>query len=710
MTKTIDQRRQQSNQWSAARLAKENDVGPLLDEARKLINWERRNACERDLFLYLQTYFPFSTGLSPFSEDHRRVIARIQDCILTGGRFCEAVYRGFAKTTISQNTGLWAESYGHRKCIPIFGATDGDASRNMQSIKLELETNDLLCEDFPEICIPVRALQGRPQRCASQTCDGVPTHIDWTAEQIVLPTIKGSAASGGIVICRGLTGASRGLVFKLPDGTNQRPDFVIIDDPQTDESAVSPTQVEKRLDLIKRSILKSGGHRKSLACVVTCTVRASNDLVEQLLDHKRNPSWQGERIKMVRRWASEHDDAESLIPKKFGPLWGKYAEIRNTCEREVPGDQKRAWREATEFYVAKRKEMDAGCIVSWDGCFDPEHEVSAIQHAYNILIDDGPDVFATECQNATPEDKAAEGLLTAAQIAEKQHGYERGVVPPEAQYLTAFIDVQDAALPWLVAAFRSDFSGFIVDCGFYPDQKRNYFTLREAQHTLADECPTGGKEAAWHAGLTKLCGELLGKSWPVHGGGGMRIGKCLVDANYGDSTDSVYSFVRQSGFGGVLLPTHGKGIKCTGSPMQFWPKQESEKSGLNWRERLSHKHRCRYGIYDTNFWKSFFQSRLLVPIGGPGSLSLWKGGDHRMLADHLTAEFRIMVEAQGRRVYEWQEYPERRDNHWLDCLVGCCVGASMLGANLDNHKLKPSRPPPNERPSARALAAKARAG
>src|SRR5882724_268068 len=56
----------------------------------------RREACRLDLGLFLRTYFPNSTGLSPFSADHNRVIARIQSSILEGGRRLNACFRGFA--------------------------------------------------------------------------------------------------------------------------------------------------------------------------------------------------------------------------------------------------------------------------------------------------------------------------------------------------------------------------------------------------------------------------------------------------------------------------------------------------------------------------------------------------------------------------------------------------------------------------------------
>jgi hypothetical protein len=33
-------------------------------------------------------------------------------------------------------------------------------------------------------------------------------------------------------------------------------------------------------------------------------------------------------------------------------------------------------------------------------------------------------------------------------------------------------------------------------------------------------------------------------------------------------------------------------------------------------------------------------------------------------------------------VVEWKHKPSRPDNHLLDCLVGCAVGASMSGCTM----------------------------
>ena len=38
---------------------------------------------------------------------------------------------------------------------------------------------------------------------------------------------------------------------------------------------------------------------------------------------------------------------------------------------------------------------------------------------------------------------------------------------------------------------------------------------------------------------------------------------------------------------------------------------------------------------------------------------------------------------------EWKLRPERSDNHWLDCLVGCAVAASMQGVVLPGTVVTP---------------------
>jgi len=53
-----------------------------------------------------------------------------------------------------------------------------------------------------------------------------------------------------------------------------------------------------------------------------------------------------------------------------------------------------------------------------------------------------------------------------------------------------------------------------------------------------------------------------------------------------------------------------------------------------------------------------------------------------MFAEKVASEYFVRTEGCSRTVDEWKARPEQPDNHWLDCLVGTAVAASMQGALL----------------------------
>lgn len=659
----------------------------------QVANPGRREACSRNLELFLTTYFPNSTGLRPFSEDHQRVIGRMMRGCLDGGRIINAVYRGFAKTTIAENTALWATLNGHRQFVPIFGATGGHAKRNVTSIKQELQSNELLAADYPEICQSIIAIGGAPQRTHSQHYNGELTNIEWTGEFVVLPSIRldpdlakslhipirengYTLGSGAILTAHGLTAASRGLRYVKKDGTKPRPDFVIIDDPQTDEIARSPGQIEGVIGLITKAILMLAGPRSNLAVVMNGTVIEADDVIDRMLDRTRYPSWNGERIGMVKSWSTAHES-----------FWlGDYAKARNSFDVLIEDDQLRARDEATELYLKRREEADAGAQVSWEWCYDEETEASAIQHAYNVLLDCGEEAFEAECQNR-PRKKLATGsveIVPASVICSRINGRERRCVPSWAQQITSFVDVQKSSLWYVVCAFNADFTGAVLDYGCYPDQGRSYFSLSDIRKTIQRAHPGMGWEAALMVALEKLHDELLGAIWKREDGAEMRIGKAIIDSAWGESTAAINEFCRQSRFAAALLPSHGLGITAGKKPMHDYEDRPGEHAGLNWRIRQRAQGRSLFVQYDTNFWKTFVQGRLSTAIGDAGNLTLFGVKDrdehaHRMFADHCTSEYRVRTSGYGREVDEWKISINKSDNHWWDGLVGCHVAASVLG-------------------------------
>jgi len=245
--------------------------------------------------------------------------------------------------------------------------------------------------------------------------------------------------------------------------------------------------------------------------------------------------------------------------------------------------------------------------------------------------------------------------------------------------------VQATLLFYVVTAWEDDFTGYVIDYGAYPDQKRGYFTLRDAQPTLSQVAKGAGLEGAIYAGLEELANRCLGREWHRDDGANMRIERCLIDAKWGSSTDVVYQFCRQSAHSAVLLPSHGRFVGASSIPFSEYKRKLGDRVGLNWRiPNVQGKRAVRHVVFDTNYWKSFIHARLAVAMGDRGCLSLF--GDnpalHRLLAEHVTAEYRVKTEGRGRTVDEWKLRAAAVDNHWLDCLVGCAVAASIQGAIL----------------------------
>ena len=598
----------------------------------------------------------------------------MQEIVLGGGLFALAMPRGGGKTSLSVRAAVWALLYGHRRFVSLVAATEKLAADLMRPIKIELTWNDRLMADFRQVCYPMKRLENNGRKCIGQTFKGQETRIVWSDDRLTFPTMPddvcdGRNVSGSTVTVAGITGALRGQSSTLATGEVIRPELVILDDPQTRESAMSPSQSVTREAIIKGDVLYMAGPQQKMAAIMPCTVIKSGDLADLMLDRKKNPEWAGQKTKMVYSFP-KHDK-----------LWDEYRRIQ--CESlEADGDG----HEATEFYAQNRSVMDEGSMVAWPARHYPD-ELSALQHAMNLKFQDERSFFA-ECQNdPMPLQDSRPDDLTPDQVMARINRMNRGQVPVSCNRITAFIDVQASLLFYVVTAWEDDFTGYVIDYGTFPDQKMAYYTLSNAKITLSSVIKGAALEGQLYGGLDALTTSLCSREWPRDDGATMRIERCLIDANWPDSTDSVYKICRQSAHSSVLTPSRGRYVGASSTPLTEWGRQEGERRGLNWILRPSPAYKSlRLAQYDTNFWKSFVTTRLSTAMGDKSSLSLF--GDkpelHRMLADHLTSEYRVRTQRMGstREVDEWKKRPEQKDNHFWDCLVGSAVAASIQGVSL----------------------------
>ena len=674
-----ESRRRKADRGRAASKASQ-DIYPIPE----VVNYRRRKAAGRSFGRFCETYFP-RVFWRPWSNDHLRVLTKIEKAVREDGLFAFAMPRGSGKTVLARCAALWAVLYGYRPFVCMIAGSQDNARELLRPVCMFILEEPLLLEDFPEAVYPLRCLENSSKRQLQQHIQGRLTHLHWGTDMIVFPSIEGeylpkalrdegvevSPSGGSIITTTSLDANLRGQQHTRPDRTIIRPSLVLLDDPQTRESARSVLMTKKRLELLNGDVMGMGGPGEMISSLITCTVMYEDDLADTLLDKEKSPEWDSERTRLVYAFPSNEK------------LWQEYADIRHA----------RGKTPATAFYRRHRAAMNKGAKVAWPARFDKKKgELSAIQHAMNLRLRMGPEAFSAECQNEPLQDQLHDDVLTPEQVCEKGSGRPRGELPLACTKVTMFIDVHDRLLYWCVSAWQEDFTGYIIDYGTFPEQRRPYFTMADAQRTLGRAFPGMGTDGAIQAGLERLVAESLAEDWKRTGGGLMKIDRLLVDAGY---KPGLVAAVKHKVGGAAMMLSKGVGIKAGRKPMSSYARRQGEVHGHFWMiPNVSKSSEFQHVQVDVNYWKTFVHAGLATAAGDRGAIMLFgkKSKDHELFAEHVAhAETWVETQGHGRVVHEWSQRPSRPDNHWFDCLVGCAPAASMCGVKVPGQEEKPAR-------------------
>lgn len=648
------------------------EIGPL----PTVVDPDRRARGLADSEFFYKTYLAERFSMS-FGSAHRKAIGILDECIYHGGLNAFAMPRGFGKSTLTEAALIKAKCYGLRLYSVFIGATDDLSSEFVSGIRKEFEQNELLLEDFPEICYPIRKLEGITQRARGQTLGGVATQMEFSDGHLVFPTVAGSKSSGSIIQSFGLTGSIRGLRRRTPSGKMIRPDFVIIDDAQTRESSKSPMQTDDREKIILGDILGLAGPKTKIAAVFLCTPIYPNDLTERFISRDRHPEWRGTRTQMVEAMPARMD------------LWEQYFELRRESLRA--GD---SGEPANEFYQENREAMDDGSVLSWPDRVR-DGDLSALQSAMNMFCD-SPNAFRTEyqCEPESAEHSSEVKQLDAATISKRFSGVDRFEVPPSTTRLTAFMDVHGELIFYSVIAWNEQFGGQIVDYGTYPRQTSSMFTLADPRPGLKVLHPEHTDEQRVYEGLVKTIPLVLGRPY-VLGETPISVDRCLIDAGW--HPDAVRQAIQQSEYANIIYPSKGIGRSATSAGIAKWKSRAGERSGHHWRLTLGIGGKGRLLQFDPDTWKSIVFAGLTVPMGGRSAIKLFGTAktNHELFAEHLAAEYAKPVEKKGDAYDKWLVMPGRSENHWFDCVTGCAVAASVAGLTMN-----PTAEPITQKPPA----------
>lgn len=631
------------------------DIGDGYDELVSKINWKKRKSFRNDYEGFVK-YYLNNLFYNPFTDHHRQVIDALVGRLTYGGYQAVAAPRGDGKTSIVVAFVIWAILYGKVRLAVLVAANRAAAESLLDEIKNYLEHNELLNRDFPDVCYPIKMLEGASQRCKGQTVHGERTRIGWKGDEVVFPHVKlkgkVSDASGAIVTTRGIDSAIRGIVKG-----GVRPDIIICDDLETRESARSSTEIENRKKTVSSDILGSAGPDKLMPVVLLCTIIARGCLADQLTNNKESPAWNGIRQRRVIEWPKNKD------------LWDEYLDLREKCQSE--GDAYS--RKAHLFYLKNRDVMDEGSVVSNPYRYRPHLlddaggdentlEVSALQAAYNDMMDFGYDAFMSEFQNDPVVEKAEISRIEAHHICNKINRHARRGVPSGVSKITRFVDCGSKWLHWAVVGWCEGMVGYILDYGTesvnspdgnIPDEKER---AKQIQIAIFDAL-----NRIYHQEKSGYPSIATGEMLPVN--------ITLVDAGY--MPDAVMSFCSSKvdnwmpaiGGSGMLAryrspkPTM-KGVRYIGSGFH-----QSLQRGNVWT-----------WVHDATHFKLLAQEGLRVPdVDTKGSISLFGSNpsEHKTFARHICAE---SFDPDKRKFIELS-----KQNHWLDCVAGCCLCASILG-------------------------------
>ena len=153
---------------------------------------------------------------------------------------------------------MWAAAFGHVKYAAAFADTAQQAQTHLQTFRQELDQNEQLREDFPDLVNPLK----RNGRAVADN--------EW----------KYKANSGFIFVGKGADSSSLGL----KDG-NRRPDLLILDDIEPPGDQYSKGLKEKRLEAIRDAILYlNTSARVVFSGTVTMTDSIIHDLVKSVTD------------------------------------------------------------------------------------------------------------------------------------------------------------------------------------------------------------------------------------------------------------------------------------------------------------------------------------------------------------------------------------------------------------------------------------------
>lgn len=213
---------------------------------------------------------------------------------------------------------LWAAAHGHVKFAAVFADSGPQAEMHLGTFRKEVDDNAALRRDFPELCTAGR----RPSGAAESD-----------AKHMVI------RSNGFIFAAKGIDASSLGMkVGQL------RPDLLLLDDVEPDESSYSAYQADKRLKTVTDAILPLNIYAR---VVLSGTVTMPGSITHQLVKYGKGErtegnAWVGEQqfrvhhhLPIVR---DDYGRERSMWPSKWPLAYLKQIEHTRSYRKNYLND------------------------------------------------------------------------------------------------------------------------------------------------------------------------------------------------------------------------------------------------------------------------------------------------------------------------------------------------------------------------------------
>lgn len=270
-----------------------------------------------DFEFFCRYYLPHHFDQQP-AEFHRILFSDAEELMdmKSARNYLGVVFRGGAKTTIfNLALPLWSLCLGKRHFIVIVSDSERMAREKAAAIKYEIETNDMIREDFGELI-----------------------GAKWADTEFETRTRRKVLALGS------------GMNIRGTKHYQHRPDLIILDDIESKEEVASPAQRRRLSDWFAGDVLAAGQPNTKLVVIGTYL---SYDCV--LKEMEKTPVfWRRRNFPAIHRY---EDGTFAFSVRQ--DLWAEWEGIMRDLSNHNRED------DAQEFYRMRESDMLEGVIVTW---------------------------------------------------------------------------------------------------------------------------------------------------------------------------------------------------------------------------------------------------------------------------------------------------------------------------------------------------------